>query len=145
MPNFGTVRASSRVGWEPYQNGELEILVVEQSENMRETLNRIFTQAHVSAEFADGLEEALKLLDKHSPRLIISEFRMPSMAAKVLVDGLKKQGKHIPVLVTTSQTGQTADLLVTKLGAAGYLSKPLNVQDVTAQIGSYLRERISTT
>jgi hypothetical protein len=40
--------------------------------------------------------------------------------------------------VTTSQSGKTADLLVEKLGAAGYLSKPLSATQVTSNLSSYL-------
>jgi DNA-binding response OmpR family regulator len=65
---------------------------------------------------------------------------MPTMAAKVLVEALGNDGKAIPVLVTTSQSGKTADLLVEKLGAAGYLSKPLDHDEVASRIGGYLTE-----
>jgi CheY-like chemotaxis protein len=62
--------------------------------------------------------------------VIISEFRIPTMAAKKIVDRLRDAGRDIPVLVTTSQSGKTADLLVEKLGASGYLSKPLSAAQV---------------
>jgi 3-oxoacyl-[acyl-carrier protein] reductase len=65
---------------------------------------------------AGDLEEALGLIRSGSPRVIISEFRIPTMAAKKIVDSLRQQGRTIPVLVTTSQSGKTADLLVEKLG-----------------------------
>jgi CheY-like chemotaxis protein len=60
------------------------------------------------------------------------------MAAKKIVDRLREAGQEIPVLVTTSQTGKTADLLVEKLGAAGYLSKPLSATQVTSHLSGYL-------
>jgi len=65
------------------------------------------------------------------------------MAAKKLVDKLKNEGWHIPVLVTTSQKGKTADLLVEKLGVNGYLSKPLEAEDVASRIQDILGARVS--
>jgi len=129
----------------PAAAGEsVEVLVVEQNESMRATLADILSNSSVSAACAGGVEEAMSFISAKAPRLIISEFRMPTMAAKRLVDSLRDRGIAIPVLVTTSQTGQTADLLVEKLGVSGYLSKPLQAEEVTSQISNYLRSDVPT-
>jgi len=120
---------------------DVDVLVVEQSESLRCALYDIFRQRRIHAAFAEGVDEALELIHARSPRVIISEFRMPTMAAKVLVEALGKESNAIPVLVTTSQSGKTADLLVEKLGVAGYLSKPLNHDEVASRIGGFLTER----
>ena len=67
------------------------------------------------------------------------------MAAKVIVETLNKNGQSIPVLVTTSQSGHTADLLVGKLGAAGHLSKPLNQDDVVKRVNNFLAKKAGVT
>lgn len=123
------------------EDGEdLKVLVVEQSESLRGVLMDIFKGQSVSAAFAGDVDEAIELIHARSPRVIISEFRMPTMAAKVLVEALDGEGNSIPVLVMTSQSGKTADLLVEKLGAAGYLSKPLNQEEVASRISGFLTE-----
>jgi len=119
---------------------DVEVLVVEQSDSLRGLLFDIFKERQIRAAFAAGVDEAIELIHARSPRIIISEFRMPTMAAKVLVEALGKDGNAIPVLVTTSQSGKTADLLVEKLGAAGYLSKPLDHDEVASRIGGFLTE-----
>ena len=121
----------------------IEVLVVEQSAAMRSELTSILSQSKVKAAFVGRVEEAVDVIQSRAPRLIISEFRMPSMAAKKLVDKLKNEGWHIPVLVTTSQKGKTADLLVEKLGVSGYLSKPLEPADVTTRIQDILGTSVS--
>jgi len=118
--------------------GEAEVLVVEQSETTRTTLQDILSRQKIRATFATEVEEALDLIAASPPRVIISEFRIPTMAAKKILDRLREAGQEIPVIVTTSQTGKTADLLVEKLGAAGYLSKPLSVNQVTSHLSGYL-------
>lgn len=120
---------------------DVEVLVVEQSESLREVLTEILSGLQIRAAFAGGVDEAIELIHARAPRVIISEFRMPTMAAKVLVNALDREGKPIPVLVTTSQSGKTADLLVEKLGAAGYLSKPLDRNEVTNRVSGFLPER----
>ena len=118
--------------------GGIEVLVIEQSETTRTTLNDILSRQRIRARYASDVEEALSLIATQQPRVIISEFRIPTMAAKKIVDRLRETGQEIPVIVTTSQSGKTADLLVEKLGAAGYLSKPLTATQVTSNLAGYL-------
>lgn len=120
----------------------IDVLVVEQSESMQEALTAILTKGDVSAACVSEIEEALSLIEARKPRLIISEFRMPTMAAKRLVDELDGAGVSIPVLVTTSQTGKTAELLVEKLGACGYLSKPLDPAEVASLVAAHLGHEV---
>jgi CheY-like chemotaxis protein len=117
---------------------EIEILIIEQSESTRNAFTDILARQRIRASFAGDVEEALGLIRLREPRVIISEFRIPTMAAKRIVDSLRKEGLSIPVLVTTSQSGKTADLLVEKLGASGYLSKPLTSSQVASQLSGFL-------
>jgi CheY-like chemotaxis protein len=119
---------------------EVEVLVVEQSETLRSVFTDILNNHRIRAAYAGGVDEAIELIHARAPRVIVSEFRMPTMAAKALVEVLGREGKSIPVLVTTSQSGKTADLLVEKLGADGYLSKPLDQKEVAARINGFLSE-----
>jgi two-component system chemotaxis response regulator CheY len=112
--------------------------VIEQSESTRSALTDILARQRVRASFAGDVEEAISLIGTRQPRVIISEFRIPTMAAKKIVDRLRAEGRNIPVLVTTSQSGKTADLLVEKLGASGYLSKPLSAAQVASQLSGFL-------
>jgi len=122
----------------PVAEDRPEVLVIEQSESTRNALTDILARQRVHASFAGDVEEALGLIRSREPRVIISEFRIPTMAAKKIVDSLREQGRDIPVLVTTSQSGKTADLLVEKLGASGYLSKPLSASQVASQLSAFL-------
>jgi two-component system OmpR family response regulator len=117
---------------------DIEILIIEQSEATRNAFTDILARQRIRASFAGDVEEALGLIRLKEPRVIISEFRIPTMAAKRIVDSLRKEGLAIPVLVTTSQSGKTADLLVEKLGASGYLSKPLTSSQVASQLSGFL-------
>lgn len=119
-----------------------DVLVVEQSKSMCDTLTAILSSRGVRSTCVKDVEEAIDLIESSEPRLIISEFRMPTMAAKRIVDALGASGRNTPVLVTTSQTGPTADLLVEKLGASGYVSKPINSDDVASTVSTYLGEGI---
>jgi CheY-like chemotaxis protein len=119
---------------------EIQVLVVEQSETLRDIFAGILEKSRIRAAFAADVDQAAELIHARSPQLIISEFRMPTMAAKILVETMGGGVRSIPVLVTTSQSGKTADLLVEKLGVAGYLSKPLNRDEIVSKVNGYLVE-----
>ena len=108
---------------------------------MRNALASILARNNLRAKMIDQLEDALEFISCETPALIISEFRVPSMAAKVLVEKLKALGKDVPVLVTTTQQGENANQLVTKLGVSGYISKPLNPDRLVAAIQDRLSGR----
>jgi DNA-binding response OmpR family regulator len=113
---------------------EGHVLVVERGEALRNELRSILAEAGWKTKMVGQLDSAIDSLHDDAPSLIISEFRVPSMAAKVLLERLKVDGSDIPVLVTTTHTGENAERLVQKLGAAGYISKPLNSPDVLSRI-----------
>lgn len=126
------------------EGGDVEVLVVEQSDTLRALFAEILEKSRIKAAYAADVDRAKSLIQTRAPRLIISEFRMPTMAAKVLVDTMQGEDRAIPVLVTTSQSGKTADLLVEKLGVAGYLSKPLDQEEIVSRVNGYLSERVQT-
>ena len=120
---------------------ESYVLVVERSEALRNMFAGILAQKQLKAKLVDQIDAATDCLDEIAPSLIISEFRVPSMAAKILVERVKAQGRDIPVLVTTTQDGEKAELLVEKLGVAGYLSKPLDSAEVLTRIEGFLERQ----
>ena len=139
-PGVGLTAAHTMRGTSP-----VDLLVVEQSDGLRGEFEDILARDNVRAAFAATVDEAMAIIRQRSPRLVISEFRMPSMAAKHLVDRLRDEGPDLPVLVTTSQSGKTADLLVEKLGVSGYLSKPLKRADVVETIGAFLEQDVGAS
>ncbi len=114
--------------------GRVDVLVVEQSEALRERLGSILSSKGLSAATVDGLDAAMAFLDSSRASVIISDFRVPTMAAKAVVDRLRREGRDIPVFVTTSHRGENAEVLVKRLGVAGYIGKPLNPEEVLARV-----------
>ncbi len=130
----GKRREKAQVG-----EAKAHVLVVEKSEAMRNALASILAaKDRIRTTFVDELEAAIDRLVTDAPCLIISEFRVPSMAAKVIAERLRAEGRDIPVIVTTTQGGKQAELLVQKIGVDGYITKPLDSADVLKRIDSML-------
>jgi CheY-like chemotaxis protein len=118
------------------------VLVIERSEGLQQEFSSILSSSPLRAKIVGDIDSAIESLSKELPTLIISEFRVPSMAAKMLVERLKADGVDIPVIVTTAHDGNNAETLVQKLGVAGYISKPLKASEVMKRIDGALTGRV---
>jgi CheY-like chemotaxis protein len=119
----------------------VDVLVVEQSESIRESLGSILSDKGLSAAAVEGLDAAMEFLDSGRASVIISDFRVPTMAAKVVAERLRREGRNIPVFVTTSHRGKNAEVLVKRLGVAGYIGKPLNAEEVLSRVREHAGPR----
>jgi CheY-like chemotaxis protein len=115
---------------EPCKEEEVDVVVIERSDVLRDSFEELFAEEKIKAKIFERLADAKEFIGSHSPRLIISEFRTPTMAAKEIIEELDEKGKPVPVLVTTALEGEKAELLVGKLKASGYIVKPLDPVEV---------------
>jgi CheY-like chemotaxis protein len=116
------------------KKGEVDVLVVEENDGLRRALASILKESGLTVKTAGGLEAAMDFLDTGRPAVVISDFRVPTMAAKVISDRLGRDGRKTPVLVTTTHTGNNAEVLVKKLGVSGYIAKPVNGDKMVALV-----------
>lgn len=78
---------------------------------------------------ANSGARALELLEKHShPELILLDVMMPGMDGYEVLRRIKSSGRtaHIPVIFVTARTEATDEAVGLELGAADYISKPVN-------------------
>ena len=104
------------------------IMLVEDDRILRNSSRRLleknFGVQVVVAE--DGLK-ALELLKNESVELILTDYFMPNLDGRELVQELRKQGRLLPIIALTAATiGQEQDELK-QAGADVVLPKPLDV------------------
>ena len=118
---------------------ESDVLVVDDSAAIRKILQRVLRQTgmaiHTIHEAGDGLE-ALKLLGTQKVDLVLSDINMPKMDGLQLLAALKASGqwRHIPVVMITTEGGETRVAEAVKLGAAGYVRKPFTVDQIKEKL-----------
>jgi two-component system chemotaxis response regulator CheY len=84
------------------------VLVVDDDEDIRETLREVVEMAGCSAILAANGAEALKMLEVHRPCLIILDLLMPIMTGDQLIDVMKNAPElsGLAILVSTSAPGR---------------------------------------
>jgi len=111
------------------------ILIVDGSPVMRRVVERSLRLAGLEAqqvyEAGDG-NEALSLAQQHLPDLILTDLNLAGMDGMQLLRQLREAEptREVPVVIITSQAGETHVLEALELGARGYIRKPFTADQV---------------
>lgn len=98
---------------------ELNILIVEDGQDIREimssTFNKLFKSTRTAVDGLDGIEK----FKEEKPDIIISDIRMPNMSGNDMIDKIKEMDPSIPIIVVTGhgrmlKTNNKADLFLDK-------------------------------
>ncbi len=89
-------------------------------------------------EAADGLE-ALEIVEREKPALIVLDLDMPRLGGLETVRTLRVRGNRTPVLMLTGFNGIDQRVKGLGAGADDYLGKPFNDRELVARIGALLR------
>lgn len=120
----------------------LDILIVDDSAAIRKILQRVIRQADVPLgavhEANDGCE-ALELLKSQTVGLILSDINMPNMNGLELLSALKANDtlKSVPVVMVSTEGSQAKVLEAVQLGAAGYVRKPFNAEQIKEKLAAF--------
>jgi two-component system, chemotaxis family, chemotaxis protein CheY len=122
---------------------EYEVLVVDDSAAIRKILQRVVRQTGMAIaaihEAGDG-QEALTLLGIHHVDLVLTDINMPKMDGLQLLAALKASARwsEIPVVMITTEGGETKVAEAVKLGAAGYVRKPFTADQIKEKLAGIL-------
>lgn len=85
----------------------------------------------------DGLDKALKNL----PDIVITDINLPDIDGYSVTENLKKGTKtaHIPVIAMTANVMKKDRQNVIEAGCDGYISKPIDIDDLPGQIENFLK------
>ena len=116
-----------------------DVLIVDDSAAIRKILHRVLLQTGMAIgtihEAGDG-QEALDLLKSHRPNLILTDINMPKMDGLQLLAALKGSDdwRPIPVVMITTEGGETKVAEAVRLGAAGYVRKPFTADQIKEKL-----------
>lgn len=124
----------------PMNNESAKILVVDDSQVIRKTLNkRLQAQGYAVTEANSGAE-ALELLKKEAFDLILLDVIMPEMNGNETLQEIRKLfgPAQLPVIMSTAMD-QSDDMVVSfRLGASDYVTKPINFPVLQARVATQI-------
>jgi two-component system response regulator RegA len=111
------------------------LLLVDDDEVLRERLARALERRGYQVRTAASAEQALALAQAQPPRYAILDLRMPGRSGLELLRELRLLDANCQALILTGYGSIPTAVEATRLGAIGYLQKPVDANDVVAALG----------
>ena len=109
------------------------ILIADDDRSVRELLEVLFRNAGFRVlSAADGFAAA-ELLARHDPALAVLDRMMPGMDGVAIMERLQARGDDVPVVFLTAKQAPRDVLEGLKRGAADYVTKPFNPEELLAR------------
>ena len=108
------------------------LLLVDDDAPLRERLARALRERGYEVRTAGSTDEALVLAREESPELAVIDLRMPGRSGLELLKELRQHDPGTQVLVLTGYGSIGTAVEATKLGAVGYLQKPVDADELLA-------------
>ncbi len=118
-----------------------KILTVDDSEDNCALIEEVFGDRFVIIRAGDG-HEALDLIDKQVPDLILLDMGMPEMDGWKLASHLKSNSKtkHIPIISVTAYALEGDREACLAAGCDDYMAQPINISKLEKTVEEYLRQ-----
>ena len=131
--------------WKEEDNKRIEdakMLIVEDNESIKQMLVGIFETFYQVSTASDG-EEALEMVQKDMPSIILSDVVMPRMSGTELCKRIKTDFNtcHIPVVLLTARTAIEHNIEGLKIGADDYITKPFNTNLLISRCNNLVNSR----
>ena len=112
------------------------ILVVEDDPALGEVMCTALKDEGLDARLAQDGDEAMRAVDDLSPACIILDLMMPRRDGFSVLRELRADGRisKVPVIVVTAIFGLSERLYATELGAADYVTKPFDLDDLVGRV-----------
>ncbi|MBN1573895.1 MAG: PAS domain S-box protein [Deltaproteobacteria bacterium] len=120
-----------------------KILLVEDNEVNQRLIRKILEKANYSVNIADNGAEALKMIEREKYNLILMDIQMPVMDGYEATRRIKadKRFSSIPVVALTAHAMRGDEDKVKEAGCDGYLTKPINKEELFREIEYRLRSK----
>jgi DNA-binding response OmpR family regulator len=121
------------------------ILIVDDDPTIVTSLHYLLEQADYNVLVARDGREALDVLQRELPDLILLDVMMPRMSGYEVCQHVRESAawRHIRIVMLTARGGAIAARKGLALGADGYITKPFSNRELLDGIGELLVEEVS--
>ncbi len=116
----------------------LKVLIIDDEEEFLETLADRFRLRGIQTKTAGDGESALNLIEEDPPEIVVLDVMMPGMGGLEVLKRIKQQHPQITVVLLTGRGSTKDGIQGMQLGAADYLMKPIDIDELIEKIGESL-------
>jgi len=116
------------------------VLVVEDDPTLGDVMLTALKEDGLDAKLAHDGDQAMRDVDDLSPSVMVLDLMMPKRDGFSVLRELRADGRisHLPVIVVTAIFGMSERLYATELGAADYVTKPFELDDLVSRVRALL-------
>ncbi len=111
-----------------------KILVIDDEQLIRWTLDQHLTKGGYEVATADSAERGMDLIAEDPPDLLLLDNHLPDMSGLEMLKKLNVRERNIMVIMITAYGMVETAVKAMKLGAYDYISKPFNIEEITFAI-----------
>lgn len=116
-----------------------KILIVEDDRGLQKYLKELLLDNQFSTATASDGIEALNIINKLPPDLIILDLGLPNMGGEGVLKEVRKSNPEIPIIILTARDSTSDIVEGLNLGADDYMTKPFEAEVLLARIKARLR------
>jgi putative two-component system response regulator len=117
-----------------------KILIIDDSNTALVLMEYALKEAGYISLVASSVKEATKLIEKHTPDLILLDLSMPEISG---YDFLKRKSElnidNIPIIIVSAYDSVETIELTRNLGAVDFIAKPIRLDAMMDKIKNYLK------
>lgn len=119
------------------------VLIVEDNDELRNFIVDNLGDKYQVLEAGNGIE-ALAMIEDSNIDIIVSDIMMPEMDGLELCRAVKSNENysHLPMILLSAKTDVETKVDGLNIGADAYLEKPFSIEQLRAQIGSIIENRM---
>ncbi|HUV71712.1 MAG TPA: response regulator transcription factor [Clostridia bacterium] len=115
------------------------VLAVEDDTDLREYLKELLTDHGYAVQTAANGVEALNLIKKVEPDLVILDLGLPDIDGESVCSQIKKEHQDLTIIILTAKDGSPNIVRGLDLGADDYITKPFDGDVLLARLKARLR------
>lgn len=118
-----------------------KILVIEDEPDIAKLVSYNLAQERFRVVTADDGEQALRIIEREKPDLVVLDLMLPGLSGIELCKILRGRAdtSKLPILMLTAKAGEADRVLGLELGADDYLAKPFSPREMVARVRAILR------
>lgn len=114
------------------------ILIVEDEPSIAEVVGLYLNRAGFQVQFAKDGRQAMSLLEKRIPDLVVMDIMLPEMDGISLTRWLRDHS-NVPIIIVTARREEVDRIAGLEMGADDYVVKPFSPQELVSRVRAVLR------
>lgn len=116
------------------------ILVVDDQFGIRILLNEIFSKEGYDTFSAASGQEALEIVEKKEPHLVLLDMKIPGMDGLEILTRIKEMNEQVKVIIMTAYGELNMINEAMASGAVAYFSKPFDIDEVRITVHKEMQQ-----